>query len=231
MINEENKTQIITSYLEGNLDEKDTKEVEKKIAQDPEFKLEVELQRALFLAIREEDAENFKKELEQIHQEHFGSTEQPNTFEVGESDKSDNTTPVRSIPIIKAIAAALILLILSVAIIYLTRSTNEDTSGLVLLSKKLPVYEYGSNGFAYIQGDDNQTDSLTLQIISDQEYINQYHFKDTLKLYIDDINAEQRNFMVEYDNISNTYYLSLDTVRYQLERGFSQIFDLEPLED
>ncbi len=128
-----------------------------------------------------------------------------------------------------AIAASLILLFVAASLLWLNLDgksgtvAQETATGIIF---RLPVLDRGADGMGYA-GAEVAPDSVVVQVIAEGAYSNHYRFADTLQLFSKGIAQRTDGWRLQYDSNSNTYTLTIDGKKYQLERGFNRINLLE----
>lgn len=216
MINEENITDIIDQYLRNELEGEELEEVEERLASDPQFRSEVEAQKAVLNSLRILGRESLRDQFKGFHRE----------LDLGE-ETSARETRVRRLWTKNryyAIAASVALAIVSGIILYTNRAAGPDP--LVAVTFKAPVFD--SQSGLGIAGDVKVVDSVVIQLSTHAEYDEHYQFTDTLRIYQPDLSLESNSIHLEFDANSNGYYLVIDSTYYIVEKGFAIIQRLVP---
>jgi hypothetical protein len=219
MITDENKTEIIDSYLEGSLDAADRQEVEERMRQDAAFRREVELQHALTQQIQLRGELQLKKRLGALHEQHLGT---------GQRTEEEQRTNVRSLWSRRAywaVAASLALLLVVGSVLWLNRATwfsGGTSSGRQPIAFQVPVLEKGDSELGF-GGETAVTDSVVVQLLQEAQYNNHYRFRDTLQLFLSQPLAQPSGIKLNFDRQTSTYHLELNGNTYRLEKGFNQV--------
>lgn len=192
MINDENKTEIIDLYLEGNLSEELQQEVEERMQTDALFRQEVALQKKVIKVIQDTEREKLKEEISSI-------------FDEGNENKEAPVIPMQNRRLRYAIAASVSLLLVAATLFFILRpSTDVDVQYLAV---NLPS---GTRG----ELPDGVPEELPVLIYNDnQDYNFHYQLSDTLKLY-GPFNVEELS--LTYEPNRGNYLLTTSQETYLL---------------
>ncbi len=214
MITEENKTEIIDGYLNGTLDVDMLAEVEYKMREDADFKMEVELQKALVGQLQWEGREKLRGHLKTLHKQNFP---EDSTESIGE----DRNHSSRKLWL--GMAASVALLFVAGLIFFLANQKPTQRPAENGMHVKVPLYTTEGNGLGFAgKPDATATDSINVIVISGTEYQHHYQFDDTLKLYLNQFSMADE-LSVTYDKANNTYQLLWNNVSYEVDRGFGRL--------
>ena len=213
MINDENRTDLIDQYLDGELSGEALQEFEEQMDSDRDFRKEVALQQKIVHTIKEKERNELRNTIKQLFEEEIESKNLPTTDTLEDQDQEDDTKVVDIAPSptplwrYVAIAAAIGLLI-AAAIVLLSRQPGSSENQFAYLEVSVPP---GGRGELPTQ----IPDSLAVEIISQHpEYSSHYQLGDTLKLYgdfsIDDLT-------IYYEPNAELYLLLMDDTEYSLD--------------
>lgn len=194
MIDDENRTDLIDRYLEGDLSDEDRREFEERMENNREFRKEVALQQKIAQTVKEQERAKLKNEIKQLFEEEI------NNKESGSAPVIDISSRWRTFAIAAAVAALLV-----ASVIFIVNRTEVVGPQIVYLEVKLLP---GSRGSLPVP------DSLALEVITeDPAYSFHYQLGDTLRLYGDfDLDA----LGIFYEPNDNQYLLQWKGREYEL---------------
>ncbi len=227
-MNESEKTEWIDLFLDNALKDQEKAEFERRLEQDPAFRLEVESQKAVRRSLEAWGNHALKEKFKQFH-ERMPKEDEKKPSPLSETDTAPNTK-VRTIwsrPAMWVMAASISLLVLA-GIFWINREAGispQDTTPTALQTFQIPVTASGGENMGYA-GDASLSDSVVVQLFSDPQYSFHYRFKDTLQIFAS-AELQRHAWVLAYDEPTDTYVLEIDEERYPVERGGNRIRALQ----
>lgn len=196
MIDDENRTDLIDQYLEGELSGEALREFEERLNEDREFRKEVALQQKIAHTIKEQERAKLKSEIKQLFNEEI------NNKESGGAPVIDIASRRRNFAI-----AAIVTVVLVASVLFIVNQREVVRPQIVYLEIKLLP---GSRGSLPVP------DSLAVDIVSeDPAYSFHYQLGDTLRLYGD---FDKHELGIFYEPNDELYLLQWEGQEYELEK-------------
>jgi hypothetical protein len=204
---------LIEDSLMGRTSVEQEKSVQMRVNNDPEFAEEYELKKKLIgqvrLMKRTELKEMFSKFEEEIKKDGIPNLEDDNSSLEKQEERKPRIQIIRNY---KFIAAAAILLIISVFSIY--RYNTAQFEGVV------GIKTYSSDtSLGYAKDGEEIAEIIA---VFEKSTNDKYDFKgDTLKVSLQTLPLKKQELVLIYDKERNIYVLNIDTKKYEISKGLS----------
>ncbi len=231
MSSQEDITERIDRYLDGQLVGSEQAEFEQQLQQNAELRLEVEAQKSVRKMLQARGEDELRAKFKQFHAR-LQAEDKAVLLKADDEVSSATTTNVRSMwrkTNVLAIAASFTILLVAGSILWFNHNPLLNSSRTEAISGKIfqvPLMQADGMGYA---GTGTEMDSVVVQLLSDKRYANHYRFKDTLQIFSQSLDISRIDqWRIEYNDSLNTYTISISGRRYPLDRGFNDINELKP---